>query len=57
MGQSLFLVVSNLPCEATEDELYKFMHTLNIVNLVINDGVATMKVQSVKDVREAMTYD
>lgn len=44
MGSSLFLVVSNLPYEATEDEIIKFMHTLRIENLVINDGVATLKV-------------
>lgn len=50
-------MVSNLPCEATEDDLRKFMHTLRIENLTIIDGVATLKVHSLKDVREAMTYD
>ena len=44
MGNSLVLIVSNLPCEATEDEIIKFMYTLRIENIVINDCVATVKV-------------
>lgn len=53
----MFLIVSNLPYEATEDDLRKFMHLIRIESLVINNSVATLKVSTMKDVREAMTYD
>lgn len=33
------------------------MHTIRIENLHISDAVATMKVSSLKDVNECMTFD
>lgn len=49
--------MSNIPHEATEDDIRKFMHTIRIEALHISDAVATMKVSSLKDVGECLTYD
>lgn len=49
--------ISNLPVEATEDDLVKFLQGLNIVELGIKDGACLVRVRSQKDVREALTFD
>ena len=58
MANSLLLFVSNLPIEATEDDLRQLMTTVKVEDIAVTEGgSAVMRVSSIKDVREALTYD
>ena len=53
----MFVKVSNLPVEASEDDLRKFLVGIKIEAIEHNEGMCTLKLTSLKDVREALTFD
>jgi len=46
-----------LPVETSEEDLRKFLVGIRIEAIELNEGSCILKLASLKDVREALTFD